>query len=195
MSAIQSVTIGIARDAAPASRAMSLYNFLGQEKISIGQLIMSVCCLRAAVIERQSVRKMNEIQGSASLARAMAAVTEQILSGTAKLNDAAKLDGTGYTPRASGYTLEAFLKNECGLTDEQLKKYVDNGTYKTISAIDDQTALFQLFKAKMDTANADAQEQTIDLQSLVSRRDIAFNTSASVVKRLMQTALNNASNY
>ena len=41
----------------------------------------------------------------------------------------------------------------------------------------------------MDNAASQSQQQTIDLQSLVSRRDVTYNTSAATVKAIMQSAL------
>ena len=87
----------------------------------------------------------------------------------------------GYVCRkaARAPTLRDFLQNECGV----------DAAYLTIGSADARTALFSQIKTLMDNAASQSQQQTIDLQSLVSRRDVTYNTSAATVKAIMQSAL------
>ena len=171
MSEIYVEQIGTSRYAPVAVNA---YQYNGLEGLSFGQLIMAVCCRRAAAIESQSVLKMNELTATTAWLEAVSSVAQQIFTATS-------LAASGYVCRkaARAPTLRDFLQNECGV----------DAAYLTIGSADARTALFSQIKTLMDNAASQSQQQTIDLQSLVSRRDVTYNTSAATVKAIMQSAL------
>ena len=177
MSEIYVEQIGTSRYAPVAVNA---YQYNGLEGLSFGQLIMAVCCRRAAAIESQSVLKMNELTATTAWLEAVSSVAQQIFTATS-LDEPVDIAASGYVCRraARAPTLRDFLQNECGV----------DAAYLTISSADARTALFSQIKTLMDNAASQSQQQTIDLQSLVSRRDVTYNTSAATVKAIMQSAL------
>ena len=110
----------------------------------------------------------------------VSSVAQQIFTATS-LDEPADIAASGYVCRkaARAPTLRDFLQNECGV----------DAAYLTIGSADARTALFSQIKTLMDNAASQSQQQTIDLQSLVSRRDVTYNTSAATVKAIMQSAL------
>ena len=141
MSEIMIEQLGVSRYA-PVD--INAYQYNGLKGLSFGQLIISVCCRRAAAIEQQSVLKMNEMTATTDLLKETSAVAERVF------------------------------------------------TASSVSAADKtfmMTALFAKIKPKLDQAASQSQQQAIDLQSLVSRRDVTYNASAATVRTLMQSAL------
>lgn len=159
---------------------ISAYQYNGLEGLSFGQLIMAVCCRRAAAIESQSVVKMNELTATTAWLEAVSSVARQIFT-AASLDEPADIAASGYVCRkaARAPTLRDFLANECGV----------DAAYLSVASADARTTLFAQVKTAMDSASTQSQQQTIDLQSLVSRRDVTYNTSAATVKALGQSAL------
>lgn len=169
---------------------LDTYQYNGLEGLSFGQLVMAVCCRRAAAIENQSVVKMNELTASTAWLEAVSAAAQQIFSASS-LDAAVNLGTSGYTCRkakpdaeTSKITLREFLQDECGVD----KSYLD------ISTANARTTLFGQLKTTMDAASSQSQQQTIALQSLVSRRDVTYNTSAATVRTLGQSSLSMAAN-
>lgn len=187
---IQLEIIGLNRYAAPESRAINSYSYGGASGLSVGQLMMAVCCRRAAAIEAQSVVKMNNLTSTTTWLKALSAVASQVLGGTAKMSDNADYGDSGYRPRKTSTTsIKDFLINECGVGEDKLS------SYENLDNVNACEAVFDLFKSKLDAASTSAQQQTIDLQSLLSRRDVTYSTSATAVKNIMQCALNTAANF
>lgn len=146
---------------------INAYQYNGLKGLTFGQLIMAVCCRRAAAIEAQSVIKMNTMNASNQQLTDLSAAAERIFTANGPVSQ----------------TDEKLFKNLCGLTDDDLKDIKDLGSY------DKRTALFGKVKPKLDSLTTLSQEQAVELQSLISRRDVTYNTSASTVKTLMQSAL------
>ncbi len=158
------------------------YQYNGLKNLSFGQLIMAVCCRRGAAIERQSVIKMNELTKTTAWLEAVSAVGAQIFT-AASLDAAADIAASGYvcTKAPAKPTLREFLEKECGISADDL--YSGAGTY------DEKTRVFSQLKQPIDGAASQSQQQTIELQSLVSRRDVTYNTSAATVRTLMESSL------
>ena len=146
---------------------INAYQYNGLTGISFGQLIMAVCCRRAAAIEAQSVIKMNQLTQTTDFLNEASAVTARIFTASSVSGDD-----------------KEFIEKKMGITDADYD----------ISSYDKRMALFAKLKGKLDDATNESQEQTIALQSLVSRRDVTYNTSAATVKALMQSAMSQAAN-
>lgn len=142
---------------------INAYQYNGLKGLTFGQLIMAVCCRRAAAIEAQSVIKMNTMNASNQQLSDLSAAAERIFTANGSISEADK----------------KLFTSLCGVEE----KYLD------ISSYDSRTALFGKVKPKLDSLTTLSQEQAVQLQSLISRRDVTYNTSASTVKTLMQSAL------
>ena len=144
---------------------INAYQYNGLAGLSFGQLIMAVCCRRAAAIESQSVIKMNQLTQTTGFLNEASAVTARIFTASS-VSEADKI----------------FMEKEMGVEESDID----------ISSYDKRMALFSKLKGKLDDATNESQELTIALQSLVSRRDVTYNTSAATVKALLQSAMSQA---
>jgi uncharacterized membrane protein len=82
--------------------------------------------------------------------------------------------------------VKAYLTNVLGIK-EGLPDDID--TYaKRMTAV-------ALIKAKVDAMTQVQQEEMIDLQTIVNRRDVAFSTSSNVVRALGTSTMDNAQNF
>jgi uncharacterized membrane protein len=82
--------------------------------------------------------------------------------------------------------VKAYLTNVLGIK-EGLPDSID--TYaKRMTAI-------ALIKAKVDAMTQVQQEEMIDLQTLVNRRDVAFSASSNIVRTLGTSMNGNAGNF
>lgn len=159
MSEIMIEQLGVSRYA-PVD--INAYQYNGLEGLSFGQLIISVCCRRAAAIEQQSVIKMNEMTATTELLKEASAVAERV-----------------FTASSVSAADKVFMMTKLDIAEADID----------ISSYDMRTALFAKIKPKIDQAASQSQQQAIDLQSLVSRRDVTYNASAATVRALMQSAL------
>lgn len=184
MSEIVATTIAVSRYAPQEARAIEVYTYAGNEGMTFGQLVMAVCCKRAAAIEAQSVNAMNRVTETSSWLEALSAATQQMLSAS-NLSETVNLGSSGYVCKKTSSqtpTLKDFLQYECGI----------DSSYLDISTYDKRMQLFDQVKTQIDTAARQSQEETIELQSLVSKRDVTFNTSAATVKAIGQSMINTA---
>jgi len=185
---IQIETIGTNRYAPAEASDIVLYAFNGVEDLTLAQLVMAVCIRQAALIERQSVVKMNEINESASWLSALALAGDRVCT-AGSLDASLDLTSSGYVPRDGNLrtTLRRFLVDEARVDAAALPA--------TIQAADDKVKVFSMIENLISNASTTNQEQMIDLQSLLSRRDSTYNMSASCVKKLGTTMTATAGNF
>lgn len=200
MSEIVATTVAVSRYAPRGANAVEVFSYAGCEGMAFGQLIMAVCCRRAATAEVQSVNVMNRLTSSSSWLEALSAVAQQLVNSATSLNDVINLGTSGYACRrtkAYPVTLIDFLEHECGIGAAHLYELDKDGN-PTAKAIDitvfkNRMSVFDQLKTVLDAAARQSQQETIELQTLVSRRDLAFSTSAATVKSLGQSMVNTAS--
>ena len=185
---VQAERIGTNPYAPAGANDVCLYDFGDVTGLTLPQLMMAVCIRRAAVIEEQSVLKMNEVNASAAWLQILAAVGEAVLT-RSSLTGSLDLSKTDYVPTnvPTMTTYKDFLVQEVGLDESVVPS--------RLTTADERTALYRRLTDKMSSASTTNQEQVIDLQSLVSRRDSTFNASAATVKRFGTTMNSVASNF
>ena len=185
---VQAERIGTNPYAPAGANDVCLYDFGDVTGLTLPQLMMAVCIRRAAVIEEQSVLKMNEVNASAAWLQVLAMVGEAILS-RSSLTGRLDLSKTDYVPTKvpEQTTYRDFLALEVGLGYDAVPS--------RLTTSDQRTDLYRQLTDKMSAASTTNQEQVIDLQSLVSRRDSTFNASAATVKRFGTTMNSVASNF
>lgn len=188
MSAILVEKIGVNAYAPEGANEIDLYSFGGAEGLTLPQLMMAICIRRAALIEDQSVLKMNEINASAAWLEILTAVGEQILS-RRSLDGTLNLKRTSYVPRnvPEVTTYWDFLTKEVGLDEDAVPH--------ELATVDDRTKMFAKLKDRINAASTNNQEQMIELQSFLSRRDTTYNTSAAIVKKLGSAMNASAANF
>ena len=167
---IESIQIATNRYAPAGSEAIQMYDTGASGPLTLGQLVQAVCLRSAATYEAQSVVKMNVMtEGSTKLDTAASYLT-QIVQGTADWTAA-----------------KAYLTGTLGIPASDLP---DN-----LSTYDKRIQAANALKAKMDALTQDQQEEMIDLQTLVNRRDSAYSTSSNVVRTLGTSSMDNAQNF
>ena len=167
---IETIQIATNRYAPEGSEAISMYDTGASGALTLGQLVQAVCIRTAAAYEAQSVIKMNRMsEGSANL-DAAAAWLPQIVAGTADWGAA-----------------KAFLTGTLGIEGSALPE--------DLSSYDRRMQAASALKNAMDARVQDQQEQMIDLQTMVNRRDVAYSTSSNVVRALATSQSGNAQNF
>ena len=168
---IETEVVAINRYAPSGSEGIKLYStdLPGATDLTIGQLTIAVAMRCAAAYEAQSVLKMNS----------MTAGSEKLDKAAQYMQDIS--EGTG-----DWASMKTWLKNELGVSDE-LPDAI-NTYQKRMTAI-------AAVKAKVDALTQTQQEEMIDLQTLVNRRDVAFSASSNVVRTLGRSQNANAVNF
>lgn len=163
-------TIAINRNAPSGSSEIRLYSngLEGGSGLTVAQLAIAVSIRSAAAYENQSVLKMNVMT-----------------SGAGKLEIAAECMYDLANETGEWADTKAILQNELGITD--LPDSVD--TYKK------RLNVISQIKAKVDALTQTQQENMIDLQTLVNRRDVAFSCSSNIVRALGSSMADNAMNF
>ena len=163
-------TISINRYAPEGSGQVNLYSNgnEGGSDLTIAQLSIAVSMHAAAAYESQSVLKMNRMASGSTL--------------LSKASECMEAIADNYADWA---TVKSCLKNELDITAD-LPDAID--TY------DKRMTVIAAIKAKVDALAQTQQEEMIDLQTLVNRRDVAYSTSSNIVRALGSSMDNNANN-
>ena len=170
MTTIDTTRIATNRYAPSGSDAINLYSTNGAGSLTLGQLVVSVCLCAASAYEGQSVVKMNAMTSDSVTLEEASAHLKKVADGTANWAEA-----------------KAFAVDTLGVDASALPGNIDS--------YDNRMKAVQAMKAKMDALTQQQQQDMIDLQTLVNRRDVAFSTSSSIVRTLGNSANGNAVNF
>ena len=157
---------------APAgSEAINMYSngLEGGDHLTIGQLAIAVSMRAAAEYEAQSVLKMNRMTNGSEKLSTCSRYMEEVADGTAKWAE-----------------VKAYLTNVLGIKE---------GLPDSIDTYAKRMTVVALIKAKVDAMTQVQQEEMIDLQTLVNRRDVAFSASSNIVRTLGTSMNGNAGNF
>ncbi|MBR4171084.1 MAG: hypothetical protein IKR48_05485 [Kiritimatiellae bacterium] len=149
---------------------INLYSTELASGLTLGQLTIAVCIRSAAAYENQSVLKMNTMTSGSVLLEDAAYWLQKIADGSANWTSA-----------------RDFLMNRLGISSNELPDNLDT--------FDKRMQAASALKNKMDTLAQSQQEDMIDLQTLVNRRDVAYSTSSNVVRTLGTSMSGNAQNF
>ena len=167
---IESIQIATNRYAPSGSKAINMYDTGASGPLTLGQLVQAVCIHSAAVYEAQSVLKMNAMT-----------------AGSVKLDDAAAWLTKIVQNSADWPAAKAFLTGTMGIDQSALPA--------DLTSYDRRMQAANALKSKMETLTQSQQEEMIDLQTLVNRRDVAFSTSSNVVRALGTSTMDDAQNF
>lgn len=163
---IESNQIAVNRYATEGSQSINLYSTGTAEDLTLGQLVAAVCIRTAGALEEQSVNKMNIMNiGVEQLDKAsvyMQQVADESMSDWA----AAK----------------AYLSGTVGVS----------GLPDDLSSYEKRMQAVNAIKERLDALTQQAQEDMIDMQTLINRRDMTFNTSSNIIKALGNSKMNAA---
>ena len=173
--AITGVEIAKNKCAPAGVDSILLYNSDLAQGLTLTQLVQQVCIRAAAVGEAQSVLKMNAMTSESQRLSEAADWLKQIVDGTANWTKA-----------------RDFLVGKMGIPESTLPSTL------TINGKPYYNYQMQAAKALQDKMNVLAQtqqEDMIDLQTLVNRRDVAYSTASGVVRSNGQTMSQDAQNF
>ena len=163
---IESNQIAVNRYATEGSQAINLYSTGTAKDLTLGQLVAAVCIRTAGALEEQSVNKMNIMNiGVEQLDKAsvyMQQVADESMSDWA----AAK----------------AYLSGTVGVS----------GLPDDLSSYEKRMQAVNAIKERLDALTQQAQEDMIDMQTLINRRDMTFNTSSNIIKAIGNSKMNAA---
>ena len=168
--AIESIQIATNRYAPAGSEAILMYDTGASGALTLGQLVQAVCIRSAAAYEAQSVNKMNKMTAGSVKLDAAAAWLPKLVDGSADWAAA-----------------KAFLTGTMGISASALPA--------NLSSYDRRMQAADALKNQMDALVQSQQEEMIDLQTMVNRRDVAFSTSSNVVRALGTSQADNAQNF
>ena len=165
--AIETSQIAVNRHAPGQSQAINLYSTETAGGLTLAQLIAAVCIRTAGALEEQSVNKMNMMSVGTAMLEKASDIMQQIAGETLADWGAAK----AYLSGTAGVA---------GLPD-------DLGTYES------RMQAANAIKQRLEMLTRQAQEDMIDMQTLINRRDMAFNTSSNIVRAIGNSKANVAS--
>lgn len=165
-------TIGTNKYAPQGSEAVNLYSTgaEGGSGLTIGQLIIAVSLRSAAAYEAQSVVKMNAIGANSSVLDQASVYLSQVAAGSANWSEA-----------------KAFCVSSLGIAESTLPSDI-NSYEKRMTAV-------AAMKTKIDSMAQKQQQDMIDLQTLVNRRDVSYSASSNIVRALGNSQNANAVNF
>ena len=169
---ISTVEIATNRYAPSGSAAINLYStgLEGGSNLTLGQLVIAVSIRSAAAYEAQSVVKMNEMTSDSIVLDDAAGWMARVADGTADWAQA-----------------KAFCTGKLGIDASTLP---DN-----LNSYDKRMTVVTAMKAKIDAMVQQQQQEMIDLQTLVNRRDVAYSASSNIVRALGSSMSNDADNF
>lgn len=156
---ITEVQIATNRYAPPGAEAINMYNLDG-EQLTLGQLYIAVCIRAGANMEAQTITKVNGMNANTELLRTASGYLQQLAEGNV----------------SDWGAMRNWLVGTLGVDSSTLPNSVNSyaDRYKAINAM----------KVKMEALTRQAQEDMIDVQSMISKRDVAYTTGTSLVKSL-----------
>ena len=164
---IEATQIATNRYAPAGSRAINLYSTGTAENLTLGQLVSAVCIRTAGALEEQSVNKMNM----------MSVGTEKLEKASVYMQEIAEETMPDWA------AAKAYLADTVGVS----------GLPDDLSTYEKRMQAVNAIKEKLEAMTQQAQEDMIDLQTLINRRDMTYNTSSNVIKAMGNSKNNSAS--
>ncbi len=147
------------RYAPTGADSVNLYGTGLANSLTLGQLIIAVSIRSAAAYEAQSVLKMNKMTSGSVLLDEAAGWLQKVADGSANWSEA-----------------KAFCVDTLGISASTLPDNLDSYT--------NRMAAVKAMKTKIDALTQSQQEEMIDIQTLVNRRDVAYSASSNMIRSL-----------
>ena len=146
--------------------------------LSVGQLVMAICLQRAAELETDIVRKMNELESTTEILECMTEIETNVLEGDVNMGTK-KIKYQGMD-----YTYQDFLDRFAGV------EYVPSGTVNK-----DSTEFLSSLESAMDSKNSFSQRTMIELQSQTAKRDQTYDMISNILKSINTVLIGNVNNF
>jgi len=185
---IETEKIATNRYASPEAAGIVTYSFNGCEGLTIGQLVTAVCCRIGAALEAQSVVKTNIITAETDRLNAYSFIVSGLADGS--VNYQTKLQTADY----EGLTVIEFLMAEgCSFASDD--KPLAGQLPKGVNSINNRLLAYEAIKDNLEKLANTSQQDMIDLQTDISRRDVAFSTATNAVRSLGASCMDTAGNF
>lgn len=146
-------------------------------RLSIGQLVMALCLQRAADLESDIVRKMNQLEDVTERLELMTEIEKNILEGDVNMST------KRLTYKGVSMTYLTFLRD---------KVEMDNVPTGVVNAKSED--FLSKLESEMDASNSFSQQTMIELQSQTTKRDQAYDMISNVLKSVNTVLVGNANN-
>ena len=170
---IDNVEIAVNRYAPPGASAINMYSMDGDDPLTLGQIMAAVCIRCGANREARSVTKMNRMNPN----------VEKIETASNYLSEIAS---DNVPSEWWEYVIKDYLVNTLEIDSSVLPDNLDS--------YDKRNQAIKAIKDKLEELTRQAQEDMIDLQSLVNERDNCYTTGTNLIKSTGQSALRVAAN-
>ena len=168
---IEPVKIGDNRYATADASAILLYNANGAENLTLGQLVISMCMKAALHYENESVRKSNSMNATAQAMNELADVCQKVIANTISAAD---------WPKVRQHLID---------------DYEVAGLPADLKSFNNRTTAANSIKERLEALVRYSQQDAIDLQSLLSRRDVAHSAASNSTVALTTSMIGEANNF
>lgn len=169
-------------------------------ELSIGQLVMAICLLRATDLEAKIVNRMTKMAADSDRLDVYADVEEDIAKWQSK-NPTAEFKTSNLS--SSEYpALYAIFKSSDGYNGMSRETFIKDMTIESKLAgtgdftltVDEVDELMTEIEKKMDSLNTVSQEDLIEIQSQTAKRDDTYSLASNVLKSLFTVMSGNVNN-
>ena len=169
--------------------------------LSIGQLVMALCLDRATKLERNIIEMMNDMNATSSRLEIMTEIEQAVVDWAASQSESAsyKLDDHTTSPSGPYGAVDylTFLQDtrygvNLGLGVDVTSIRVNASSASSTEVLYDD--FISRLESKMDEQNSFGQQKMIELQSLTSKRDQAYDMISNILKSLNTVLVGNANN-
>lgn len=164
---IEPVKIADNRYAPDGATAVNMYTLNGGEAYTLGQLVAALCIKTGAIMERQSVTRMNYMNKDVALLEKGAEYTSLIAKNPASANWS---------------EIRSFMINDLGISPSALPD--------SLNSYDKRVQAINAMNQELEKLTRLTQENMIEIQSLVSGRDVAYTTSTNIIRELGASSAN-----
>ena len=176
---IDPVQIATNRYAPDGAQAINMYRMDNGETLTLGQLFAAVCIGAGANMEAQAILKVNSMNAN----------TELIKSASACLKRLAE----NQVPTTVWNKTRTWLIVALGIPAESLPESLADETSGSSASYAKRFQVINAMKVKMEALTRQSQEDMIDVQSMISKRDVAYTTGTSLIKSIGSSQNNTAS--
>lgn len=190
MSQIESVQVAYNPcGGAGAATEVNLFNYNGCEGLTLGQLVSAICVRVGVALEMECVNKTNVLSWTTRRLKALAETLDGVMKG--EMNYDSRLTSEGY----AGMTVRDFLTGVMEYTIQKPGKENDAALPASLDMMTDRLTFYERVKGKMDSDTSTSQKDMVDLQTYISRRDVAYSTATNSVRTLGATLQGTAANF
>lgn len=163
--------IAINAYAPDGAQAINLYTLGEAQNLTLSQLVAAICIQAADAYECQSVSRMNRMNAHVENLERASQIMESLADGTISA--------------AAWSSDKTFLENQLGVT----------GLPSSVSSYTDRLNAAKQIGATLEGTTRDTQQDMIEVQSLISKRDVSFATSTNIIRAFAASGQGTAANF